>query len=247
VSGPPVTSRLLLEADAAALLATCAIDYVAHGVAATAEDAAAVAEGLGYPVVLKVVSPDIVHKSDVGGVVVGLPDAAAVRNGFDALMARVHERAPRARLQGALVGRQVTDGIQMIVGAVRDATFGPTVMVGLGGVLTEVLGDVAFRVAPLHVDEARDMLRELRGFRMLTGYRGSPVADLDALAGLAVRLGDLMCDRPDISEVDLNPVVALADGCVALDARIILSEGGPASPACRSQAGATTPTRETTT
>jgi len=247
VSGPTATSRLLLEAEAAALLATCAIDYVAHGVAATAEDAAWVAEGLGYPVVLKVVSPDIVHKSDVGGVVVGLADSAAVRSGFEALMACVKERVPQARLQGVLVGRQVTDGVEMIVGAVRDATFGPTVMLGLGGVFTEVLGDVAFRVAPLHVDEARDMLRELRGFRLLTGYRDSPAADLDALAGLAVRLGDLMCDRPDISEVDLNPVVALAEGCVVLDARIIVSDAGWRSPASRSPADDITPMGETIT
>jgi ATP-grasp domain len=220
VSPVPLSrSRLLLEPEAADLLAASGIDYVTHELAKTADEAAAAASRISYPVVLKVVSPDIVHKSDVGGVLTGLTDAAAVRRGFDGLMAQVRARQPEARLEGALVCRQVSEGVEMIVGALRDSTFGPTVMVGAGGVFTELLGDVAFRLAPLHPDDALDMLRELRVHKMLTGFRDSPLVDLYAVARVAVRLGDLMLARPAVTEVDLNPVLASAGGCVALDAQ----------------------------
>jgi acyl-CoA synthetase (NDP forming) len=222
--GPADMSHLLLEPVAAELLAANGIEYVAHELATTAEQAADAATRIGYPVVLKVVSPDIVHKSDVGGVVTGLAESAAVRRGFDGLMADVQACRPEARMDGALVCRQVDEGAEMIVGAVRDTTFGPTVMLGVGGVFTELLGDVAFRLAPLHPDDALDMLRTLRAFKILTGYRGTPAADLEALAAVAVRLGDLMCAHPEVAEVDLNPVSALPAGCVVLDARILISD-----------------------
>jgi acetyl-CoA synthetase (ADP-forming) len=224
----PVDTRMLPESEAATLLAANGIDYCAYEASGTAEEAAEAATRIGFPVVLKVVSRDIVHKSDVGGVVVGLADPVAVRRGFDDLIAGVHDRRPEARLDGVLVCRQVREGTEMIVGAVRDATFGPTIMLGAGGVLTELLGDVAFRLAPLHRDDVQDMLRELRAFKMLTGYRGAPPVDLQALVSVAVRLGDLMCAHPEIAEVDLNPVAALPAGCVVLDARILVNDSRPA-------------------
>jgi acyl-CoA synthetase (NDP forming) len=227
-AGSTATSHMLLESEAAELLAASGIEYAAHESATTAEQAADAAVRIGFPVVLKVVSPDIVHKSDVGGVVTGLADPDAVRRGFEGLMASVREHQPEARLEGALVCRQVSEGTEMIVGAVRDATFGPTVMLGAGGVLTELLGDVAFRLAPLHPDDALDTLRTLRAYKALIGYRGAPAADLDALAAVAVRLGDLMCEHPEVVEVDLNPVAALPRGSVALDARILVSDRRPA-------------------
>jgi len=226
--GQSVSTRMLPEPEAAALLAANGIEYCAHESSTTAEQASVAATRIGFPVVLKVVSPDIIHKSDVGGVVLGLADSVAVRQGFDDLVADVHARRPEAHLDGVLVCRQVGEGAEMIVGAVRDATFGPTVMLGAGGVLTELLGDVAFRLAPLHPDDALDMMRELRAFRMLTGFRGAPPADLQALANVAVRLGDLMCAHPEIAEADLNPVAALPAGCVVLDARIMVSDSRPA-------------------
>jgi acyl-CoA synthetase (NDP forming) len=215
--------RMLLEPRAAALLTDVGIAYVEHGVVATADEAVAVAAALGYPVVLKVVSADVVHKTEVGGVLVGLSGDAAVAEGFERLLASVARGAPMARVEGVLVGRHVMGGRELIVGALRDATFGPTVMLGLGGVFAEALGDVAFRLAPLHVEDALEMLGELKGAQLLTGYRGHPPVDLEAVATLCVRVGDLMCSHQEIGEIDLNPVAAKADGCVVLDARIIMS------------------------
>lgn len=223
-ANPTSVRTAMLEPEAASLLATHGISYVPYELATTADEAVAAAGRIGYPAVLKVVSPDVVHKSDVGGVVTGLRDAEGVRRGYAGLVADVGARVPDARIEGVLVCRHVSEGAEIIVGAVRDPTFGPTVMLGAGGVFTEVFRDVAFRVAPLDPGEALDMLRELRSFRLLTGFRGAPPVDLDALTRTAALLGDLMCAHPEIAEVDLNPVRALPDGCVALDVRIILSD-----------------------
>jgi acyl-CoA synthetase (NDP forming) len=222
-------SQMMLEPQAAALLQGRGIDYVAHELATTAEEAAAAAARIGFPVVLKVVSADVVHKSDAGGVLLSLSDAEAVRAGFDGLVATVAARVPGARIDGALVCRQVVGaGAELIVGAVRDGTFGPTVMVGAGGVFAEVLGDVAFRLAPLREDDALEMLRELRAYKTLTGFRNVPPLDVAALAQVAVKLGDVMADHPEVVEVDLNPVLALPQGCMVVDARIMTAppDGG---------------------
>jgi acyl-CoA synthetase (NDP forming) len=219
-----VAARLMPEPEAATLLSTYGVDYVVHEVAATADEAAAAAARIGFPVVLKVISADIVHKSDAGGVVLGLADGAAVRRGHAAMLEAVSARAPGARIDGMLVSRQVSGaGAELIVGAVRDATFGPTVMLGAGGVFAEVLQDVSFRLAPLSHDEALDMLQELRAFATLTGYRDVPPLDVGALAEVAVRLGDLMIEHQEVAEIDLNPVLAFPRGCVAVDARILTS------------------------
>ena len=155
------TTHMLPEPDAADLLASCGIPYVEHGTATTADAAAALAAGLGYPVVLKVVSPDVVHKTEAGGVVVGLKDEGAVRDGFAKLLAQVGASSPEARVDGVLVARHVAARRELIVGGLRDATFGPTVMAGLGGVFAEALEDVVFRVAPLRKRDGLSMLTEL--------------------------------------------------------------------------------------
>ena len=219
---PRTSTRMLSEHEAAALLAENGIPYVDHEVAADAAGAVAAAARIGYPVVLKVISPDIVHKTEAGGVVTGLSDAAAVREGCAILNDTVRRRMPDARIEGMLVARHADAGRELIVGATRDATFGPVVMAGFGGVAAEVLDDVAFRLAPLHRDDALDLLAELRGFELLTGHRGVHPVDLEAVAGVIVKAGDLMRARPDITDIDLNPVAVSADGCVALDVRIIL-------------------------
>jgi acyl-CoA synthetase (NDP forming) len=240
-----LSSRMLPEPQAARLLEAHGIGYVKHELATSAQEAAAAAARVGCPVVLKVVSADVVHKSDVGGVMLGLADPSAARTGFEALMTQVSARAPGARLDGALVCRQVTGArVEMIVGAVRDATFGPAVMLGAGGVLTEVLDDVSFRLAPLHEDEALDMLRELRAYKMLTGYRDVPPVDVRALALVAVKLGDLMRERPEVTEVDLNPVLALADGCVVVDARVVIGGSVAGGAEVDGREGSRTTTRE---
>jgi succinyl-CoA synthetase beta subunit len=217
-------SRMLLEPEAAALLDAYAIPYVAHGMAATVEDALATAGRLGYPVVLKIVSADIVHKTEAGGVVLGLGDEAALRAGFEELLRRVSAGCPGARIDGVLVARQLSVRRELIVGGLRDATFGATVMVGLGGIFAEALKDVAFRVAPLRHQDGLDMLGELRAACVLAEFRGEAAVDLDALAAVLVRVGELLLARPQIGEIDLNPLAVSAEGCVALDARIIVRE-----------------------
>jgi acyl-CoA synthetase (NDP forming) len=218
----PAPAELMLEHEAAALLQAYGIGYAEHELARTPDEAAAAAARLGFPVVLKVASRDVVHKSDVGGVRLGVLDEAAVRAGFAEVTEATRGRLPDARIEGILVCRQVEGaGAELIVGGLRDQTFGPTIMVGAGGVFAEVLNDVAFGLAPLHIDDAQDMLRGLRAYKTLTGYRDAPPLDVGALASCATRLGDLLVDHPEVVEVDLNPVLALTDGCVAVDARIM--------------------------
>jgi acetate---CoA ligase (ADP-forming) subunit beta len=216
-------TRLMLEPDAAELLAGCGIPYVEHDVAGSADEAVAAAARIGYPVVLKVISEDVVHKTDAGGVVTGLADEAAVRGGMATMLREVSARCPGARIDGALVARHVSGGRELIIGAVRDATFGPTVMAGLGGVFAEALADVVFRLPPLQREDGLEMLSELRGARLLAGFRGEPPVDLDAVADVIVKVGDLLASHPEIAEIDLNPVIASAGGCVALDARVIVT------------------------
>jgi succinyl-CoA synthetase beta subunit len=215
--------HMLAEPDAAELLASFGIPYVEHGVATTAEAAVEVAGRIGYPVVLKVVSPDIVHKTEAGGVLVGVIDESALRHGFAELLRRVSSSCPGAQVAGVLVARQVAGRRELIIGAIRDSTFGATVMVGLGGVFAEALDDVAFRVAPLLHRDGLDMVHELRGAVVLAEFRGEGAVDRDALATTLVRVGDLVLAHPEITEIDLNPVAVSADGCVALDARVIVN------------------------
>jgi acetyltransferase len=191
---------------------------------ATAAEAVAAADRLGYPVVAKAVHPSLLHKSDVGGVRLGLADGAAVRDAAEDLLRLV----AGARV---LVQPQMT-GIEVVVGGLRDPHFGPAVMVGLGGILVEVLGDVAFGLAPLSPDDARRLIAGLRGHAALTGARGAEAVDLDALAAVVCAAGDLLCARPEIAELDLNPLLASARGCVAVDWRVLV-----ANPPSRDEAG----------
>lgn len=218
--------RLMLEPDAAALLTQYEIDYVRHEVVTTPEEAGRAAARIGFPVVLKVVSRDVVHKSDVGGVVLDVADEMDARARFEELTSRVKARVPDAHVHGALVCRQVAGPrVELIVGGLRDATFGPTVMLGAGGVFAEMLGDVAFRLAPLCTDDCLDMLWELRVSRALTGYRDLPPLDVAAVARVVSALGDLLAEHPEVVEVDLNPVLVLPEGCKVVDARIITAAG----------------------
>ncbi|KWX04719.1 hypothetical protein TH66_05815 [Carbonactinospora thermoautotrophica] len=214
-AGLPTMPDGLLDADiAAAVLAAAGIPTVAHRTCATVAEAVAAAEALGYPAVVKVLHPSLPHKSDAGGVRLGLPDADAVAAAARDLLAL----APGARV---LVQPQA-EGTEVVVGGVRDPQFGPTVAVGLGGVLVEVLDDVALALAPLSVAEAHHLITRLRGFAVLRGARGREPADLAALSHLVRAVGDLLAAVPEISELDLNPVLCGRDGCVAADWRIVV-------------------------
>ena len=213
---------LLNEVEAKSLLAAAGVPVTETRLARTAAEAVAAAEALGYPAVLKIVSPDIAHKSDVGGVVLGLPNATAVRRARREMLARVGEAAPRARIEGVSVQRMATPGTEVIVGATTDPQFGPVMMFGLGGVFVEVLKDVAFRIVPLEARDAAQMVREIRGFPILQGVRGQPPADLAALERLILQVSRFVAAHPEVAELDLNPVFAYPQGAVAVDARIVL-------------------------
>ena len=218
-------SRQALNAEEAqALCAAYGIETPAQGVAKSAGEAAALAARLGFPVVMKIVSPDILHKTDIGGVVADIADEAAAASAFDAIVAAAKRHDAAARVDGVLVQRQVRHtGQEVIVGAATDPTFGKVVAFGLGGVLVEVLRDVTFRLAPATREQALEMLDELAGAAVLDGVRGAAGVDKQALAELIVKVGRLVHEHPEIAELDLNPVFATADGAVAVDVRALLN------------------------
>lgn len=218
-------NKFILETEAVEYLKKFNIAYPEHALAQSPDEAAALAEKIGFPVVLKIVSPQVVHKSEAGGVAVGLASAGAVREAAAAILGAVKARVPGAEIRGLLVCAQArAGGVELIVGGLRDAVFGPTVMVGLGGIFTEILKDVAFRVHPLSEAEALAMLAELKGFPLLAGARGRPAADLPALARLVAGVAALMAACPEVAELDLNPVLAYPDQALPVDARISLHQ-----------------------
>jgi acyl-CoA synthetase (NDP forming) len=212
--------RALSEIESMELLGAAGLPVVREIRAATPEAAVEAAEGLGYPVVVKLDAAGHAHKSEIGGVRLGLADAVAVRAAAADLLAL---RLPDgATLRGLLVAPMIEGGVELIIGVERDAQFGPAVVVGLGGVLTEVLDDVALRLAPIPPSVAAEMLDGLRGVPLLHGFRGSPALDLDAVCELIVAIGRLAMTRPDVVELDLNPVIATAAGVTIVDALVVL-------------------------
>jgi acyl-CoA synthetase (NDP forming) len=181
------------------------------------------AKAIGYPVVMKVSSPDLLHKSDLGLVEVGVSSDKALRATFEEQMRRARRAAGKqGRIDGVLVSELVRGGVEMVVGVSHDPLFGPVVMVGVGGVFVEVLGDVTFRVPPFDRAEAHRMIRELRGFALLEGVRGAKPADLEALVDVIMNVQRLALDlADDVAELDVNPLVVKARGAVALDALVV--------------------------
>lgn len=214
---------ILSEVEAKQLLAEAGIPVVEARLATSRGDAVGTAGELGYPVALKVVSAQITHKSDVGGVKLNLASAEEVGAAFDSIMKAAGDAAPDATIDGVSVQRMAEPGIEVITGMTLDAQFGPVLMFGLGGVLVEVLKDVAFRVVPITPRDARQMVRDIQGFPVLQGHRGQEPTDLDALEGLLLKLSEFVEGHPEIVELDLNPVFAYPTGAVAADARIVLA------------------------
>jgi acetyltransferase len=190
--------------------------------ATTAEQAAGIASQLGFPVVLKIWSPDIIHKSDVGGVKVGLKNAAEVMDAFDLMMYRIPQKQPDANILGVLIQEMCSVGKEVILGMHRDKRFGPLMMFGMGGTMVEVLKDVSFYLAPLTADEAKEMLMSTKTYRMLEGVRGQKGVDIDAIAEGLQRLSQLVTEFPQIQEMDINPFMVGPEGTtpVAVDARM---------------------------
>jgi len=214
---------VLTEIEAKQILSEAGISCTETLLAATREDAVALAERIGYPVVLKISSVDITHKSDAGGVKINLKDRAAVETAYDGIMASARAKFPDADIEGISVQGMARMGIEIIMGMIKDASFGPVVMFGLGGVLVEVLKDVSFRIIPIEAADAEEMTGEIQGRKLLEGYRGQDPADIPYLQDMLVKLSDFVDRTPGIEEIDMNPVFAYKEGAAVVDARIILS------------------------
>jgi acyl-CoA synthetase (NDP forming) len=221
---PSIGTEALSEHAAKALLGAAGVPFLAERLAADAGAAGDAADAIGYPVVLKIVSAQIEHKTEIGGVIVGVADRSGVEKGFATLLERAAAHRPDAAIEGVLVAPMAKKGVEVIVGVSRDPVFGPAVMFGLGGVHVEVLKDVTFRLAPFGRGEAMRMIGEIRGRAMLDGVRGAAPSDVDALADLLVGISEFAAaHRDDVETVDLNPVIALpkGEGVVALDALVV--------------------------
>ncbi|ETR78307.1 pimeloyl-CoA synthetase [Afipia sp. P52-10] len=221
-------SGALSEHQAKQVLSRAGIAFPKELLVASGDDAGRAAAEIGFPVVLKIASADIAHKTEIGGVVVGVRSEEEARSAAAAILARAKEKRPEARIDGVLVSPMISGGVETIVGVMRDPVFGPVVMFGLGGVFVEVLKDVTFRVAPFDVGEARRMIGEIRGYAMLQGVRGAPPCDIDALAQMLSALSRFAAANADlIDSIDLNPVLALpkGQGAVPLDALLVLGGG----------------------
>ncbi len=213
---------VLTEIEAKTILQHAGIACTDTRLAATRADAVALAEAIGYPVVLKISSADITHKSDAGGVKVNLADKAAVENAYEEIVASARAAFPGAAIQGVSVQAMARPGTEVIMGMIKDRSFGPVVMFGLGGVLVEVLKDVAFRVVPLGKEDAADMIDEIQGKKLLEGHRGRAPADIPRLREMLLKLSAFADATPGIEEIDMNPVFAYDEGALVVDARIVL-------------------------
>lgn len=216
---------VLTEIESKEVLARAGIPVTQAVLATSAADAGKAAKKVGFPVVLKIVSPDITHKSDVGGVIVGLKTKKDVEAGYAAILKAVRKKQPKARIEGVAVQKMAPEGTQVIVGMSKDPQFGPVMMFGLGGVLVEVLKDVSFRIVPLEKRDAKQMIREIKGYPVLEGARGREAADTAAIEALILKLSAFAETNPQVEEIDLNPVFAYPDGCIAVDARIVIGDG----------------------
>ncbi|HVC94711.1 MAG TPA: bifunctional acetate--CoA ligase family protein/GNAT family N-acetyltransferase [Pirellulales bacterium] len=221
---PPGEPLILSEDDSKALLAAYGIPTTRPERAVSAAAAVETARRIGFPVVLKIASPDITHKTDVGGVALNLAGEAAVSAAFEQIVASARARRPEARIEGVSVQRMVAvpDAFELILGSKQDPVFGAVILVGMGGVTAELFQDRALGLPPLNDRLARRMLESLRSWPLLTGYRGRPAAQLDTLVETVVRFSYLVADFPEITELDINPLLAMPDGVLALDARVVV-------------------------
>jgi acyl-CoA synthetase (NDP forming) len=214
--------KSLLETEAKAVCIEYGIPVPKFELAKSEDEAVKFAKAIGFPTVLKIVSPDIVHKSDIGGVIVGVKNADEVRQGYNRILQNVKKHDPKARIAGILVQEMAPPSTEVIVGAIKDPQFGPAIMFGLGGVFVEVLKDVTFRVAPITEDDAYEMISEVKAYPLLKGYRNTPPVDIDAIAKILLNTSRLVTDHMEIKELDLNPVIVYEKGAKTVDARIIL-------------------------
>jgi acyl-CoA synthetase (NDP forming) len=216
---------VLTEVESKEFLKQAGISIIDTKLATSKEEAISISRQFGFLVALKIASPDIVHKTDAGGVRLGLRTAKQVGKAYEDILAAVSQKHPQARIQGVAVQKMARPGVEVIIGMSKDAQFGPVLMFGLGGILVEVLKDVSFRIVPLARRDAAEMLREIKGYPLLEGYRGQEAVDVSHLEDMLLKVSDFAEQNPEVKELDLNPIFAYSDGAIAVDARIILEEG----------------------
>ena len=214
--------KALLETEAKTILKEYDIPVTKFALAKNPQQAAEEANLIGFPIVLKIVSPDIIHKTEAGAVIVNLKNAAEVEEGYNKIIENARKYSQNAQIVGVLVQEMAPQSTEVIVGAIKDPQFGQTVMFGLGGVFVELLKDVNFRIAPITSEDAREMIERLKAFPLLNGYRNTSPADIDALVAILCNVSRLVMDHSEIKELDLNPIMAYPKGAITVDARIIL-------------------------
>jgi acetyl-CoA synthetase (ADP-forming) len=214
--------KALLEPEAKTICTEYGISVTKFEVAKTQEEAATFAEKIGFPVVLKIVSEDIIHKSDAGGVKVNLKTKEEVKAGYRTILENAKKYKADARIAGVLVQEMAPQSTEVIIGSIKDPQFGPTIMFGLGGIFVELLKDVTFRIAPITEQEAAELIVSVKAYPLLNGYRNTPPADIDAIVRSLLAVSKLITEHPEIKELDLNPIMAYEKGAKTVDARIIL-------------------------
>jgi len=212
----------LFEHEAKVLCSLYGMPITAIEVAKSEEDAVKAAQKIGYPIVLKIVSPQVLHKSDAGGVIIGVNDEKGIREGYNRIISNIKKNVPTATIEGILVQEMAPKGTEIIVGSTTDPTFGPTIMFGLGGIFVEILKDVSFRLAPLTTADAWEMLDEIKAKKILDGARGMPKSDKDTIVNILLSTSKMLVDCPEIKELDMNPILVYEKGARVVDARVIL-------------------------
>lgn len=213
---------ILTELESKTFLKQAGIPVVETRLAQTLKEAVLVSQRMGFPVALKIASPEIIHKSDSGGVRLSLRNASEVRAAYREIIEGARKIFPSASLQGVSVQKMAKPGTEVIVGTSKDPQFGPVIMFGLGGIFVEVLKDVSFRIIPLSWKDALEMIEEIKGYPLLKGYRGKEPVDIQSLIEIILKISNLMEQHPEIKELELNPIFAYKKGALAVDARIIL-------------------------
>ena len=213
---------ILTEVESKEVVKECGINVIETQLAASRTEAVQVASAMGFPVVLKIVSPEIVHKSDQGGVKINLSTVEQVASAYDSIITSAKTNVPNATILGVAVQKMAEPGIEVIIGSTKDSQFGHVVMFGLGGVMVEILRDVSLRLVPLTAKDAFEMVREIKSLPILQGYRQFPPSDIESIEDTILKLSGFLEIHPEIKELDLNPVICYPDGLVAVDARVIL-------------------------
>jgi len=219
-----MTASNLSEFESKEMLRKAGVPVVETRLARSKAEAIAISKELGFPVVLKIASPDIIHKSDADGVKIGLTSGVQVGKAYGEIKSSIKQKFPAARVEGITVQKMAEPGIEVIIGMSTDPQFGPVLMFGLGGILVEIIKDVSFRIVPLTRRDASEMIKEIKGYKLLTGYRGRPAADIPALEEMILKISDFAEKNPQVKELDLNPVFAYNNGAIVVDARIALEE-----------------------